>query len=247
MTCAWAVAEVLAEAADAPPEDLCIALLRAQIDAIDAEPCADAPLREAVRRLDGGTPWTEAGLPWNKSADVLTRVVPVAVVFGRWPVLLHEVTRMVTAPTHGHPSALAAGQALATMLGEALAGHEPAHWGDAATRALSRSPCGEVVDALQRAALAARTEVKDEAVEAVGQGYVAEEALARAWASVLRHPDDPRRARACARGESATAHVAGALTGALWGAQHGAQALPESTADLDVLASRLLDARVRLR
>lgn len=252
--CAWAVGDVVARAASEPPDVLCASMHAALIAAIDADPAAEAPLRESARRLATGVPWTEAGLPWNKSADVVTRAAPIAVVFGPWPLLLREVTRMATVPTHGHPSALAAGLALATMLGEALAGHDPALWGDAARRAVSRSPCGEVLDALERAALAARIESDGGALDTVGQGYAADEALARAWAAVLRHPDDAARACTTACGGQPTGRVAGAVAGALWGAMHGAEALPSSSGkeltrrvELDALASRLLDARLRLR
>lgn len=141
--------------------------------------------------------------------------------------------------THGHPSGYLAAGAFAWIVARLLAG-EPV--GDAARSALDRAaqePEGaEVADAL-RHALAAAAKITPRVpgagtdatllareVEALGAGWVAEEALGIAVFCAVAAAGDPAAALLAAVNHSGDSDSTGSICGNLVGAAHGMDALP---------------------
>jgi ADP-ribosylglycohydrolase len=92
------------------------------------------------------------------------------------------------------------------------------------------------------------------AMEQLGQGWVAEEAVAMALCAVLRHPDDFKDSVRCAVNHGGDSDTVGSIAGALAGARGGRRALPQRWLErldgrdaLIDLAYRLASARESLR
>lgn len=128
--------------------------------------------------------------------------------------------------THGHPTARFAAAAMAVLV-HALVGGQPLPVAvdDVCDRLDAAGPgADETLQAL-RAAVAADGPPTPEAVEAVGAGWIAEEALAMAVFCALRAPDAPS-ALLAAVNHSGDSDSVGAICGNLVGAAHGVDALP---------------------
>ena len=67
-----------------------------------------------------------------------------------------------------------------------------------------------------------------DAISRLGEGWVAEEALAIAVYCAIKHPDDPAQALCVAVNHSGDSDSTGAITGNLVGARCGYAALPEN-------------------
>lgn len=93
---------------------------------------------------------------------------------------------------------------------------------------------------------AGSTQSDAEAVASLGEGWVAEETLAIALASVMRHPDDVRAALAMAVNHNGDSDSTGAVAGNIIGASLGYQAIPADLADDVELQPLLLDTATRL-
>lgn len=134
----------------------------------------------------------------------------------------------VAALTHGHPSGFLAAGAFALMIGAVYRG---ASVDDALTKAeaaLERHEESEEVLAALRAArrAAAEAPASPETVETLGEGWVAEEALAIAVYCALAARDF-RSGVLLAVNHSGDSDSTGSMTGNLLGALWGAEALPE--------------------
>src|SRR5262249_29897277 len=138
--------------------------------------------------------------------------------------------------THGHPSGYLSAGAQAVLVHGLVRGQPLAH---ALERALARlaghEGHAETTAALQRAGELARRRPNDaDALELLGQGWVAEEALAIAVYCALSAPDLETGVALAANhgGDSdSTAAIAGNLLGAL----HGVEAIPARwLADLEL-------------
>ncbi len=135
----------------------------------------------------------------------------------------------IAALTHGHPTGqLAAGVLAATIHGIVHGGLPLEAALDEALRELrSRPSCDETLLAVERArALVLRGDPSPEAVESLGGGWIAEEALAIAAYCALSHPDDLRAALLLAVNHSGDSDSTGAICGHLLGASLGFEALP---------------------
>ena len=182
------------------------------------------------------------------------RGAPVGFFFSRYPLLLREVSRMIARTTHGHPTAEAAAVVVAVLVREAMCGTEPALWADRAILALSGMRGGEMVDALNSVAGAVLAPSDEAALRSLGEGWVSEEAVAMALASVLRHPDEFEAAVRCAVNHDGDSDTVGCIAGAIAGARLGEEALPrrwiehlDEAREIVDLADRLVAARERLR
>jgi ADP-ribosylglycohydrolase len=252
-----AVAEALTEAGANGPEALMRAVSERFIEwARTVEP-EDAPgetCLEAVRRLSAGMPWSDAGLSWSKGSGAPMRAAPVGFFFAAYPRLLRDVSVMIARTTHGHPTAHAAAVAVAVATSEAQRGEPAWSWLDAVTRALSGLACGEMLEALAAIPEAVEAREDHRAMEQLGQGWVAEEAVAMALCAVLRHPDNFNDAVRCAVNHGGDSDTVGCIAGALAGSRAGYRGLPEEWLNrlagrekLTDLADRLAVARESLR
>ncbi len=118
------------------------------------------------------------GRPMNdsKGCGGVMRVAPIGLV-AEDP---FRLAADAAALTHGHPSGYLAAGALADLIGELATGSSlPDAVAHARARTATEPDSDEVVDAIDEAvALAARGPAAIGSVEALGEGWVAEEALA---------------------------------------------------------------------
>lgn len=131
--------------------------------------------------------------------------------------------------THGHPTGKLASGALAAVVGAILRGEPLAVAVDTTLRLLrQRDHHEETVRAIELAIDAARGSASAAAIESLGGGWVAEEALAMAIYAALAHsgPDEVLDALALAVTHSGDSDSTGAICGNILGALHGEAALP---------------------
>jgi ADP-ribosylglycohydrolase len=161
----------------------------------------------------------------SKGCGGVMRVAPVGLVRG-----LGDAFRIgcgVTAITHGHPSATLASGFLALAVREILCGATLLEAFEQALEELRRWPAHEGCSAAVEAALARSGQGPPtaEAVEALGQGWVAEEALAIAIYCALAAAD-LESALLLSVNHSGDSDSTGAITGNLLGVALGEEAIP---------------------
>jgi ADP-ribosylglycohydrolase len=161
----------------------------------------------------------------SKGCGGVMRVAPVGLIGER----AFEIGADLAAITHGHPTGYLASGAFAVMIGELLAERTLHDAVEAARVALRPRAHGqETIDALDAAldlAASGRTPTP-EAVETLGAGWVAEEALAIGVYCALVAPD-LRAGLLLAVNHGGDSDSTGSIAGSLLGAMHGVGALPQ--------------------
>ena len=136
--------------------------------------------------------------------------------------------------THGHPTAQLTSGALAVLISGLMKSLSLEEAIDSAISVLRTEPSSEEsVVALERALYFARHHPGDaHALERLGAGWVAEEALAIAVYSALSYPEPDRflDALALAVTHGGDSDSTGAICGNILGAAHGESALPPALA-----------------
>ncbi|KPV40324.1 hypothetical protein AN478_07280 [Thiohalorhabdus denitrificans] len=207
-----------------------------------------APGMTCLRALrDGGRGTPEEHVNDSKGCGGVMRVAPVGLVAAWGPEQAYEVGARSAALTHGHPAGYAAAGAMAATVrllrdGRGLAqAAESAlpmlagHLGSAEVREALR-------DALARAAAPDPDPFAD--VRALGEGWVAEEALAIGLYAALRGADFPDVVRIAAS-HGGDSDSTAAIAGQVFGAWRGTGGLPQPwVRRLDVLEP-LLDLAAR--
>ncbi|MEV5596904.1 ADP-ribosylglycohydrolase family protein [Streptomyces sp. NPDC052496] len=208
---------------------------------------------------DDGLPWTEAGRIDSKGCGANMRVAPVGLLPGLTPEQRSGAAQLQSALTHGHPTALAAGDLTAYAVHLLATGARPdeltgllrsyavqsrtvyrGDWlGELWRRAQDPSPehfiargwddCLGVLDRLD-AALAVPDPEADPC-RATGAGWIAEEALATGLLCFLLFPDEPLTALRRAACSSGDSDSLACLAGAFAGARLGAGAWPGEWVD----------------
>ena len=133
----------------------------------------------------------------------------------------------LAAITHGHASGYCAAGALAVTVHAMARGLRLDAALDTAERELRQHhEASETLEALTAARALAREPPSVTALESIGRGWVAEEALAMAVYAALAHADAPREALCFAVHHSGDSDSVGAVCGNLIGTLHGEEALP---------------------
>ena len=140
--------------------------------------------------LRRGVSWRDAGVVRSKGCGSAMRVAPIGLLFHNDLDHLLEVARASSLPTHGHPAALEGAAAAALMVALALRGAPAVEMmAEIEKRCFGRSPdfdaCLSRVPELIEAPPA-----KALSTAGLGEGWVAEEAVASALYCCWRHPGD---------------------------------------------------------
>ncbi len=185
-----------------------------------------APGNTCLAALRAGQIGTlERPLNDSKGCGGVMRVAPVALARARAP---FRLGCELAAITHGHPSGYLAAGFLAATLAAVLDGRSLEAAIDLATDELRRWPdhaeCLAAVRAARR--LAAAGPATPERVERLGQGWVAEEALAIALYCALTAEGSFERGVLAAVDHSGDSDSTGAITGNILGALLGRGAIP---------------------
>ncbi|MEU3302726.1 ADP-ribosylglycohydrolase family protein [Streptomyces sp. NPDC006678] len=203
----------------------------------------------ACAALERGIPWQDATVINSKGCGANMRVAPVALVPGLTPEQRSGIAQLQAALTHGHPTALAAsdltahaiwllahGCALDDLIPRlrayALESRQTYHadWlGNLADKAGAPDPAtfiafgwDECIRALDKASEALREpDMGRDPCEAVGPGWIAEEALATALYCLLVVKGTARAAFMRGAQSSGDSDSIAALAGAFAGAMHG--------------------------
>ncbi len=178
---------------------------------------------------DGSRPYAHDGrINDSKGCGGVMRVAPVGLI-------AREPFRMggeVAALTHGHPTGYLAAGALARIVAEVQLGASLRAAVDTARHELSNWPGHEETSASLNAALALANsrDTSPQAVESLGGGWIAEEALAIAVFAALS-AEDFRSGVMLAVNHGGDSDSTGAIAGNILGAFFGAGALPNDLLD----------------
>lgn len=189
--------------------------------------------REGRRRLEG---FGEPARNQSKGCGGVMRSAPFGLLPPwSWTSPEWQFTSAAQAAgyTHGHTTGRLASGALAVLVGAILRGETLTESVDATVRLLRQQDGHEeTVRAIEHAIVAARGSASAGAVESLGGGWIAEEALAMATYSALAHPepDEMLDALALAVTHSGDSDSTGAICGNILGALHGEAALPPELA-----------------
>ena len=189
---------------------------------------ARAPGMTCVSALRDGKPGrTDAPINNSKGCGGVMRAAPAG--FLPEPEAAYRVGCALSALTHGHPSGWIAGGALALLVHLLAVRDVPLTVAlmEVERRVAAEPEGGEVREALATAVDAARRQPSDTTtLVTLGEGWVAEEALAIAVYAALSHPNGVVAALRLAVEHSGDSDSTGAITGNILGAMLGTGALP---------------------
>lgn len=193
----------------------------------------------ACRNLSDGADWRSSGVPRSKGCGTAMRSAPVGLLYHRDFETMTARAVDSSNMTHGHPCALAGGLATAAAVSLALDGTPPI---DLVTRVaeLCEPLSGEAAGAIRKV-LDVLDLPADEAMKALGEGWVAEEAVALALSSFVATPNDYtatiRRAANIEGDSDSVACIAGAISGAY----NGEDAIPSRWSEVIEKRDRLVE------
>ena len=187
------------------------------------------PGRTCVTALASGRIGTVAQpLNDSKGCGGVMRVAPIGLAFPAELAFRHGAD--AAAITHGHPSGYLSAGFLAEVVARLADGEELFSATDATTNSLGDwEGHRETLEAVHRAAtLAAGPTPTDEAIAALGTGWVGEEALAIALFCAMRFGSDFRSAVCAAANHDGDSDSTASICGAILGTDHGVEGLPRS-------------------
>jgi ADP-ribosylglycohydrolase len=203
----------------------------------------------AVRRLETGMTWKEAGIVNSKGCGSAMRVATIGYLYQHDESRLREVAMQSGIITHGHSAAVAGSIAAAYLVKLALDGVEPEEY----LRRLMAF-CDGISEDFDKAMIRVSHVLgwgsETHAMRHLGEGWIAEEAVALALYCVLRYPNNYVEAvRRGATSEGDSDSIA-CIAGGIMGARLGLDAIPldwrercENTLYLVDLAKRMANAR----
>lgn len=223
-----AIAEALIEAGSADIETLMGAVTRKLIEWSNSPENNRAPghtVTEAIRTLEAGVSWREAGVATAMGNGSVVRMAPVGFFYQKNPARLKEVANAAGIATHAHRAANAGAIAAAYLIKLALDGVPP----DEYVRLTMEFTSG-ISDEFDETMLKVGhvSEWKDEfaAINHIGSGWTAPDAVAMAIYCTMRYPDDFAGALRRAVNIPGDSDSVGSIVGGILGARLGLDAIP---------------------
>lgn len=163
----------------------------------------------------------------SKGCGGVMRVAPVGLFLHKSPQFAFQVGAEVAAITHGHPTGYLAAGALAMIIAEIINGKTLIDSIYSSIEALKRYRSHEeVLNSINGAIELAQTDIDlQEAISQLGQGWIAEEALAIALYCALKTRDF-REALIIAVNHDGDSDSTGAICGNILGALYGMDVIP---------------------
>lgn len=201
----------------------------------------------ACDKLARGVPWQKAGENHSKGCGTAMRSAPVGLLYHGDVQKIVEVGSSTSLITHGHPCATAGSVATAYLV----------------SLALDHTPPGEMIDRLLAVTAPISAEFNkaiepvrrslsldpDDAFALLGEGWVAEEAVAAALYCFLRTPDDYPATVLAGANASGDCDSIACIAGAISGTYHGIHGIPaewigqvENSTGLQQIGQRLFAA-----
>lgn len=203
----------------------------------------------AVNALSRGINWRKVGVTNSKGCGSVMRVATIGYLYQHDETRLREVALNSGIMTHGHPAAKAATVAGAYLVKLALEGVHPREY-----LMKTMNFCAGLSDEFDYALLKVGhvlgwgSEVH--ALRHMGEGWIAEEAVALALYCVLRYPDDYVQAVRRGANSDGDSDSIASITGGILGARLGLEAMPRAWRErcenhdyLSDLAERMAKAR----
>jgi len=226
MSCA--LAEALLESRGADLETVMAAVTRRFVAwsvAPDNNRAPGMSCLSGCRALAAGVPWRTSGVPDSKGCGSAMRSAPIGLLHHGDLGAIVELGQATSLPTHGHPCALAGSVATAAAVSLALADTEPMALFEG-VMATVEPISAEFARHLARVPDALTLE-SDQALALLGEGWVAEEAVAAALYCFLASPRDYRRTVLRAANSNGDSDSLACIAGAVSGAYNGLEAIPE--------------------
>jgi len=202
---------------------------------------------EGAARLAEGVDWTRSGDPNAKGCGTAMRTAPIGLRYPGDEPRIVEIALAVSRCTHGHACALAGGVATAALVDMALAGVPPEAMHER-LRAIVAPISEEFLARWDQVPDAMREDPAD-VCDLLGEGWVAEEAVAAAFWCFWKSPNDYTRAALRAVNSRGDSDSLGCIAGAISGAYLGEEAIPKKwrlgvarADELVALAEDLYDA-----
>lgn len=202
-----------------------------------------------MERYQAGTQWRKSGNPDSKGCGSAMRVAPLGYFYQHDPERLREIAVASSVITHGHPAALAAATGAAYAVKLALDGVHP---GEMPRRiaAFTDGMSDDFTHALHRIGHVTGWVNDEHGLAHLGEGWIAEEAVALALFCTIRYPDD--YASGVRRGANLTgdSDSVASIAGGILGARLGLDAIPpdwrarcENATTIKDVAARMAAAR----
>jgi ADP-ribosylglycohydrolase len=203
----------------------------------------------AVQRLEAGITWREAGIISSKGCGSAMGVATIGYLYQHDEAKLREVAMQSGIMTHGHPAAVAGSIAAAYLVKLALDAVAPEEY---LRRVMTF--CDGISEDFDRAMIRVSHVLawgsETHSMRHLGEGWIAEEAVALALYCVLRYPNDYTEAvRRGATSEGDSDSIA-CIAGGIMGARLGLNAIPldwrercENKTYLSDLAKRMAKAK----
>lgn len=207
-----------------------------------------APGNTCLTALGSGTMGTvESPLNESKGCGGVMRVAPVGLFLHDDPAQAFRVGVEAAAITHGHPSGYLAAGAFAAIIAELINGKELSEGVETARWLLKEYRYyEETSQALERAVIFAKgTERPDDAITELGEGWVAEEALAIGLYCAMKRRDF-RAALIMSVNHNGDSDSTGAICGSFLGAYGGTGVLPKEWVEAIELRSVIETMGLRL-
>jgi ADP-ribosylglycohydrolase len=180
---------------------------------------------EAIRTLEAGISWREAGVPHAKGCGSAIRVAPVGYLYQSDPDRLREVADATGIATHSHPVAQAGAIAAAYLVKLALDGAPPDEYIDR-VMAFVGGVSPEFDQSMQSVRAILNHPDEFTALTYLGDGWVADEAAAMAAFCAIRHPNDYKAAVRRAVNIPGDSDSVGCITGGIVAARVSLQGIP---------------------
>jgi ADP-ribosylglycohydrolase len=218
-----AIAEALATAGEKDVETIMGFVENQFIQWYDSPENNRAPGNTCLRgvsRLKGGVNWAESGEARSKGSGSVMRIAPVGYLYQHDTKKLNDVAHATGISTHGHPTAVAASVGGAYAIKLVLDGVPPKRLIYKLHEYIS-GITEEFDKAIEKITYCLGWKDEEKALDYLGKGWVAEEALALALYCFLKYPDDYEKTvlrSANTEGDSDTiACIAGGISGAYLG------------------------------
>lgn len=180
----------------------------------------------SVSRLRQGVHWSVSGKNDSKGCGTAMRSAPIGLAFRTDLNMLEELATKSSLITHGHPAATAGSIGTAYLVVKALEGIPIL---DSVESLLERTEgmSKDFTDCIGKIPAALEEENSRKAHEMLGEGWVAEEALAGAIYVCAKHPDSFERVVLEAANANGDTDSKACIAGAIAGAYQGENALPK--------------------
>ncbi len=224
---------ILAAGVDAPVDEIMTEVAREFVawneDPVGGHRAPGNTCQTGCRNLAGGSPWREAGVEWSKGCGSAMRAAPLGLAWPGEYERIREIGVAQSIATHGHPCALAGSVAVGALVSMALEDERPESM-LRRTVDLTQDISDEFADHLWTIREALDREPED-AWALLGEGWVAEEAVAGALYCFLVSPDDYRATVLRAANTDGDSDSLACIAGAISGAHNGLDAIPQDWRD----------------